>query len=186
MNKIPNWLTLPAITAGFICNGFINGPEGVVYSLQGLLLGVAIFVIPFAMGGIGGGDVKLMGAIGALKGWAFTLEAALLTAVWGGVIALLAIVITHRPTALRDLGKGLGFFVLTRGAIGSPIMVSDGTGPDRKRLAVPYGDGDFRWHSNGLLNRFENCGVGGRYMVNRTNHRNQLNPRRGTGSLCNR
>ncbi|MBV1770150.1 MAG: A24 family peptidase, partial [Candidatus Desulforudis sp.] len=88
----------------------------VVCSLQGFPLGVAIFVIPFAMGGIGGGDVKLMGAIGALKGWAFTLEAALLTAVWGGVIALLAIVITHRPTALRDLGKGLGFFVLTRGS----------------------------------------------------------------------
>ena len=44
------------------------GTAGLLDSLAGLGVTVGVLLWPFAMGGIGGGDVKMMGAIGALLG----------------------------------------------------------------------------------------------------------------------
>lgn len=137
--KIPNKLTLPAVFVGIFYHTYTGGPEGLAFSALGLLVGLAFFMIPFILGGIGGGDVKLMGAIGALKGWVFVLSAGLLTAVLGGVIALIAIVITKRFKLLRDFGVGLGLFVMTRGKVGSRVMLPGPETAAADRLAVPYG-----------------------------------------------
>lgn len=137
-HKIPNWLTFTAIAIGAVFNLWQSGFSGLVVSLQGLLVGLAVFLIPFALGGMGGGDVKLMGAIGALKGWAFVLHAALFAALWGGVIALLAIVVTRRFMVLRDFGIGLGLFIRTSGMVGMQSMVSNKSISEKERLAVPY------------------------------------------------
>ncbi len=137
--KIPNKLTLPAVVVGVFYNTLVHGWDGVLFSVFGLLVGLGIFMVPFMLGGIGGGDVKLMGAIGALKGWEFVLSAGLLTALLGGVIALMAIVITRRFKVLRDFGVGLGLFVMTRGRIGSRVMLPGPESAAAERLVVPYG-----------------------------------------------
>ena len=105
--KIPNFLTFPAIVWGLISYTAIDGLNGLWFSSAGLLLGLAIFFIPFAMGGFGGGDVKLMGAIGALQGWQFVLMAGVLTALIGGVISIVYLIATRR--LLRVLKKIAGF-----------------------------------------------------------------------------
>lgn len=138
-HKIPNKLTLPAIVGGLLLSTIFSGFEGLLFSLKGLALGIGVFLIPFAMGGLGGGDVKLMGAIGALKGWSFALHAALFTALWGGVIALLAIIICRRFKVLRDFGVGLGLFIRTGGRAGAAVMLPNKDTPENERLAVPYG-----------------------------------------------
>lgn len=106
-NKIPNFLTLPAIVWGLISYTAIDGLSGLWFSFAGLLVGIAIFFIPFAMGGMGGGDVKLLGAVGALQGWQFVLAAGILTAIAGGVISLVYLIVTGR--LLRVLKKMAGF-----------------------------------------------------------------------------
>ena len=65
--KIPNYLTLPAIGWGLASHLYTGRLDGFLFSFFGLLLGLAIFLIPYAMGGLGGGDVKMLGAVGALN-----------------------------------------------------------------------------------------------------------------------
>jgi len=62
-------------------------------SWTGILIGFgAAFLVSFAlfaMGGFGGGDVKLLAALGATLGWPTILPFAILTGICGGVAALL-------------------------------------------------------------------------------------------------
>ncbi len=91
--KIPNFLTFPAVLWGLSIYTLTGGIEGFLFSFLGLVLGISIFLIPFALGGMGGGDVKLLGAIGALRGWEFVAAAAIFTAICGGLIAVVYLLI---------------------------------------------------------------------------------------------
>ena len=90
--RIPNWLTIPVMVLGLVAHGTAHGALAFGLSLLGLLVTA---LVPWAFyqgsGGraIGGGDVKLAAAIGALAGTMQGLEiefAALLA------LALLAVV----------------------------------------------------------------------------------------------
>ncbi|MEW6622199.1 MAG: prepilin peptidase [Bacillota bacterium] len=105
--KIPNFLTFPVMLWGLLSYTIIGRFDGFLFSLYGLLLGIVILLIPFAFGAMGGGDVKLLGAIGALKGASFILVAAIYTAIFGGIIALLYLACKGR--LLVTLKKGAGF-----------------------------------------------------------------------------
>lgn len=85
---IPNYITIPALFAGLLLSVYYGGFLGLKESFLGAGLGLLLLIIPFALGGIGGGDVKLMAAIGALNGWEFVLYAFLYSAVIGGIMAL--------------------------------------------------------------------------------------------------
>ncbi|MCA9581994.1 MAG: prepilin peptidase, partial [Myxococcales bacterium] len=66
---IPNWITFPPILLAPIGYGLFFGWYGFGQSVLGLL---ACGVVPYFMfwqGGMGGGDVKLFAALGALLGW---------------------------------------------------------------------------------------------------------------------
>jgi len=137
--KIPNWLTFSATAAGLAGSFYFWGWEGALTSAKGWLAGMAIFLLPFLLGGIGGGDVKMMGAIGALKGTFFVLETALMTAVYGGMMALILIIWKKRIAILKRFGAGLKLFTLTRGLAGKKLMMPPEEDAQRERLYVPYG-----------------------------------------------
>lgn len=84
--RIPNLLTFPVMLTGLILNIIMNRLSGITFSFYGFLIGLAIFFIPFILGGMGAGDVKLMAAIGALMGWKFTLLSSFFTAIAGIVV----------------------------------------------------------------------------------------------------
>jgi prepilin peptidase CpaA len=84
--RIPNWLTFPIILIGLILNIIMNGLNGCLFSFYGFLIGLAVFFIPFALGLMGAGDVKLMAAIGSLMGWKFTVLSSLFSAVAGIIV----------------------------------------------------------------------------------------------------
>ncbi|WP_316571643.1 A24 family peptidase [Neobacillus sp. YIM B06451] len=90
--KILNIVTLPAILFGFLFYLLTNGYEGFLFSGKGFLVGLGVLFIPFAMGGIGAGDVKLLAAIGAMKGAFFVFYAFLYAAIVGGLIALFILI----------------------------------------------------------------------------------------------
>ena len=66
--RIPNWLVLPFLVAGFVVSGWLHGWHGLGQSLGGAALGLVIYGFLFWMGGMGAGDVKLCTAIGAWIG----------------------------------------------------------------------------------------------------------------------
>jgi len=86
--RIPNWLVLPFLCAGFAVSGWLHGWHGIGQSLEGAALGLAIYGFLFWMGGMGAGDVKLCTAIGAWIGPGQLFIALVITGMAGGIIVL--------------------------------------------------------------------------------------------------
>jgi prepilin peptidase CpaA len=87
--RIPQILTLGGALAGFAFHFASGGWGGAASSAAGWALGIAIFLAPFALGGLGAGDVKLLGALGAWLGPGDVIWLALYSGVAGGVLAVL-------------------------------------------------------------------------------------------------
>ena len=85
---IPNWLTLPALAAGLAGHGIVGGVGGLAASLVGALACALVPWLLFRKGALGGGDVKLFAALGALLGLRLGLDAELLAFVCAAVLAL--------------------------------------------------------------------------------------------------
>lgn len=87
-HRIYNWLTFPAIALGLLLNSFAARSPGFLFALGGL--GIAcLSLILFALGAMGAGDVKLLGAVGALMGPHFAFWSLLGTAILGGVLGVI-------------------------------------------------------------------------------------------------
>lgn len=107
--RIYNALTMPAMLVGLAINAAIGGPGGLVRALAGLALGGVLFFIPFAFGGMGAGDLKLLAALGALGGPGFVVWCALYAGIAGGVFALFTLVAKRRLTQVVG-GMALDLF----------------------------------------------------------------------------
>ena len=90
--------------AGLIVHFAQRGWTGVLHSLFGSAIGFGVFLIFYLLGGMGGGDVKLMAGFGALLGDARIVPAALLAAASGGLMA--AIYLAVRALARRVGSRG--------------------------------------------------------------------------------
>jgi len=77
--RLPNWLTVPAFAAAVLMHTVVNGWAGLGFSLLGFATGFSILLVLWLIGGGGGGDVKLMGALGAWLGVSQTLVVFLLS-----------------------------------------------------------------------------------------------------------
>ncbi len=113
--KIPNRLTYPAVLVALIIHTVMNGTDGLVFSAEGLGLGIAIWLLLYLAGKMGAGDTKLMGAVGAFVGPMNVLIASVFTAVIGGIYALVLLAMHGylKETAKRFWGMLKGT-VLTR------------------------------------------------------------------------
>jgi prepilin peptidase CpaA len=66
--RIPNWLTFGAAAAALVFHTVSRGGGGFVFATTGWFVGALIMFLPFALRGLGGGDVKLVAALGAWLG----------------------------------------------------------------------------------------------------------------------
>jgi prepilin peptidase CpaA len=92
--KVPNWITFPMIVSGWIYSATLSpyaGWEGLMYSLIGTVVGLALLLPAYAIGGMGAGDVKLLAGVGAWVWGTTTLYAFAVSAVIGGIIAVLMV-----------------------------------------------------------------------------------------------
>jgi prepilin peptidase CpaA len=109
IRRVPNWLTVPGILLGIGLNVFWAKTAGLWISLQGLGLALAIYGSLYLLRALGGGDVKLMAAVGAIAGPAHWLRIFLMTALCGGVVALILILVRGRfRHTLSNTGLILG------------------------------------------------------------------------------
>lgn len=86
--RVPNVLTFGAALGALAIHGYMGGLSGLGFSLAGWLVGVAFFLPFFALGGMGAGDVKLLGAVGAWLGPVAAIWVALFAGIAGGVMGL--------------------------------------------------------------------------------------------------
>jgi prepilin peptidase CpaA len=93
--RVPNWLTFPMIISGWVYSTIAFGWAGLGWSLVGMLVGIALLLPSYAIGGMGAGDVKLLGGVGAWVHATDTFFAFCATAVVGGVLAI-AMVLVRR------------------------------------------------------------------------------------------
>ena len=94
--RIPNALTFSAVGLGLLLGGVTGGLDGLRDSAGGAGLGLAMLFPFFVLRWMGAGDVKLMAAVGALKGPEFVWYACLWGAVFGGAFALYGLIRSRR------------------------------------------------------------------------------------------
>ena len=93
--RIPNWLTVSALGLALL----LRVPMGGDILLSGLMAAGLTFLLclpVFALGGLGGGDAKLLTAVGAFLGMDRLWGALAVTAVAGGIFALVSIMRRRR------------------------------------------------------------------------------------------
>lgn len=86
--RIPNLLTVAGLGAALVLRGWL-GVSALVEGVEGAGVGLALALVPFALGMLGGGDVKLLAAVGGFMGPTRFIGAFLAIALVGGVLALL-------------------------------------------------------------------------------------------------
>ena len=133
--KILNAVTFPAMLLGFILNFVFGGTTALIWSLLGWAVGMGIQWIPFMLGLAKAGDVKLLAAVGALKGWAFCTFGFLYGAV---AFALLILPWLARRGELGAVGNNIkNYFHLAAMTQSAP----DAPTPVVHKRFVPWGVG---------------------------------------------
>lgn len=130
--RILNIITFPSIIFGFIYHTVVHGWEGFLFSGGGFLVGLSLLLIPYLLGGMGAGDVKLMAAIGSLKGTAFVLQSFFYIALIGGIIALALII---KKNGFLTTIKAFRLFPLLSSKTGSILIRQD----HYSSITFPYG-----------------------------------------------
>ncbi len=67
-HRVPNLLTFPALLAALLVSPWLGATSGPAEAAMGAALGFALLVGPYAIGGMGAGDVKALMALGAWLG----------------------------------------------------------------------------------------------------------------------
>jgi prepilin peptidase CpaA len=137
--RIPNWFTVPVLAGGLIFHAVTAGWGGLLTALGGFVTGFGILLVLWLMGGGGGGDVKLMGAVGAWLGAWLTLIVFLLSAGFAAFFSL-AVLLSglmrhgYRHIQRRHLAKPEEKSRKKKADVESPEMVRRKT----NRRILPY------------------------------------------------
>jgi prepilin peptidase CpaA len=135
--RIPNWLCAAGIICGFTVQIALFHWVGAREALLGTGLALLIYVPLFALRAMGAGDVKLMAAVGSIAGPRAWIAIFLVTAIAGGVIALVLIAVKGRMRrTFRNVGVVLTELVHLRAPhqVEEELDVSSG-----KALRLPHG-----------------------------------------------
>ncbi len=100
--RIPNALLLPVLTVALLAHISLSGAGGLLFSLAGLAVGLALLMPFYVSGGMGAGDIKLLGVVGSILGpWQVVLTGAF-TLVMGALMG--AAVVSWRLLMRRHSG----------------------------------------------------------------------------------
>ena len=139
--RIPNALTFGAAAVALAFHLATGGPSALAWSAAGWALGVAMFFPIFALRGMGAGDVKLLGAVGAWLGPAQVVWVALFTSVAGGVLGLIvALSWGYLSTAVANIGGLLTQWRLAGIRPVDSVSLAGSRGP-RLAYAIPIAVG---------------------------------------------
>jgi prepilin peptidase CpaA len=135
--RIPNALTLGAAAVGIMFHLVTGGWHGTLTSAGGWFLGAVLFFPFFALGGMGGGDVKLLAALGAWLGPGETLWVAIYSGIAGGVLAVIvALSKGYLRTAVSNVFGAFAFWGMA-GLRPVPGLTLESKEAPRLAFAIP-------------------------------------------------
>ena len=102
VRRIPNWIIAFGLAGGLLLNAS-QGFTQFSHSLLGFIGGIAVFIVPFALGWMGAGDVKYFGVVGALLGVEWLPRVLFYSIMVAGVLAV-------GYVAIGRFGSSSGFF----------------------------------------------------------------------------
>jgi len=138
--KIPNRLTFPAVVVGIIYHTCTGGWKGFLFIVGGVVVGLALLMTFYLLGGMGAGDVKLMGAVGGFLGPKGVFAAFLATSLIGGVYAIILLALQGEiPDIIRRYGLMLKVFFFTHRMAYIPPARKDERPALRYGLAIALG-----------------------------------------------
>lgn len=101
--RIPNQLTLPAFLLGLVYQGAFFGWLGLADAGLAFVLGFGVLFVLWLIGGGGGGDAKLMGALSVWLGFDLTLTVMIATLVIV-VVAMLSQTVSRAVMGQKESG----------------------------------------------------------------------------------
>jgi len=132
--RIPNWLTVPGLFLGLAANSVVGGWAGAKSSLLGAGLGLGL-LLPFVLiRSFGGGDWKLVGALGAFLG-PYRLAAVLVVTIVVNAVMALIMVVRHKR--VRQTLRNLGVMMASLATFHLPGPAFSVDNPEA--LKVPFG-----------------------------------------------
>jgi prepilin peptidase CpaA len=133
--RIPNRLTYTALVTALLLRAALLGESGLKSGATGMLISGGLFLLLFALGAMGGGDMKLMAAVGAWVGSTQVLTLILASAIAGGVLAVGRMIFgnTVGPTLRNTMH--LIHYLLASGLQPHPELNVQSSGSQR----VPFG-----------------------------------------------
>lgn len=128
--KIYNVVLFPVLFTAWILNVVLGGWDGLIETFIGTIVGLAILIIPYFMGGMGAGDVKLLAVIGAIKGTNFVLMTGIYMGLIGGIIAIF--IFLFRRGVRSRIKKTIYFLTCLRQGVKLPLSL------DKEALSATY------------------------------------------------
>lgn len=136
--RIPNLISVVGLVVALILHAIIAPVwPGLRFSLSGFGLAFGIYIVLYSIRAMGAGDVKIMAAAGAMLGWADWMGLFIVTAILGGIAALILVISKRRlKKTLWNVG-----FVLTEMKSGRPAYLGNEELDVRskKALGLPHG-----------------------------------------------
>ena len=135
--RIPNALTVGAAVVAVAFGAATGGASGLGWSVAGWIVGLLLFLPLFALRAMGGGDVKLLAAMGAWLGPALVVWVAVYGAIAGGVVAIPLLLARKRLRATVVNAWGLLAHWRTSGLEPHPVVTLDNPEAVRMPYALP-------------------------------------------------
>lgn len=134
-HRIPNWLTGPSILLGLMLHLVLGGWRSIATAMLAGLIAGGAFLVFFLAGGMGGGDVKLITAVGCCAGLSHIAVILIATALAGGIFALaLALVAGQLKQTLSNVAQ----LLFHHGSVGLQPH-PDLNVRNSRTLRLPYG-----------------------------------------------
>ena len=135
--RVPNWLTFHLALGGLVYAAWTARVPGLLWSLEGAALGLALLLPLYAIGGMGAGDVKLLAGVGAWVGPAVILGAFGVSAIVGGLMAVIMIAWSGEYIRHLALFQTIGHEILS---VRDPAKLSAIAAERKPRMMLlPYG-----------------------------------------------
>lgn len=138
--KVYNFVTIPLILTGVAYHGFMSGAPGLAYSLTGLLFGFFMLLLPYMLGAIGAGDVKLLAGIGA---WLGARDATAVFIVASAFTAAYAVYLMVRHGGVRRSFATLQVLLFQLSTVGKHLGAEESVQAvmgqdDRRKHLIPF------------------------------------------------
>ena len=130
--RIPNRVTLPLLGMGLLFHAATGGLPGIRLALGGAGFGFAALLIPYLLGWMGAGDVKLLAGLGAWLGQSITWDVLYAAIIFAGLYSLFILASSGEPRqalVARISREGCGDSVSVREALDRP---------EQRRRLIPF------------------------------------------------